>query len=463
MLRSVRAQITVSVALLVMLVVGLAGLVIALRIDHRDGQDVDNQLSVRAERVRADANKLFDNHEVGPGDGQKGGHDDGDYGGLLEGSQSRVRLLYGDQELAAIGEEPPAPVPMPTGDGFSTVVLGDELWRSLVMPLDSAGDRLQVLQSLEPVEQRFADNRSIVGVVAVLATLITALGVAVVSGVVLAPLERLRVAALGIRPTDPGARLPVVSRPKEVADLSTTLDRMLARLQTSMLSTRRFTADAGHELRTPLTSLGVDLETLRRNPDIPADERAEILDAMTVEHGRVVARLEGLQALARGDTGTLPEVAELDLAELVDDAVERAARRRRDTTYRLAPTADGLRVEGWATGLQLALDNLLDNAALHGRPGGTVEILLARGDGTARITVADDGPGIPAEHTEAMKQRFTRGDHPRSDGSGLGLALVDQQAALHGGTLELGRSSSGGLAATITLPLAGSRAGDVRR
>jgi signal transduction histidine kinase len=71
----------------------------------------------------------------------------------------------------------------------------------------------------------------------------------------------------------------------------------------------------------------------------------------------------------------------------------------------------------------------------------------------ARVVVADDGPGIPAAAREAMKQRFTRGERPRSDGSGLGLALVEQQAVLHRGALELAESAGGGLCATVALPL----------
>ena len=95
---------------------------------------------------------------------------------------------------------------------------------------------------------------------------------------------------------------------------------------------------------------------------------------------------------------------------------------------------------------------LLDNAALHGRPAGLVDVrLFVPDDRFVGIAIGDDGPGIPAELRAAMKERFARGASPRGDGSGLGLALVEQQALLHGGSLTLGDAVGGGLEATMTL------------
>jgi two-component system sensor histidine kinase PrrB len=297
------------------------------------------------------------------------------------------------------------------------------------------------------------DNRRLVAIAGALASLIAALGTWVVTGLVLQPLRRLRAGARGIRPGDLGQRLPRVSRPREVADLSATLNGMLERLQVSMLSTRRFTADAGHELRTPLTSLGMDLETLRRNPDLSAEQRRQALAAMTVQHQRVVALLDGLQALARGDAGALPARVGVELVDLVAEAVEHARHRHPGVSYHLGGGMDLVLVQGWRDGLRIAVDNLLDNAALHGRPGGTVQVCLVVDGGNAHIAVTDDGPGIPADQCEVMKQRFARGPRPRSDGSGLGLAMVEQQAVLHGGALHLDASPAGGLRATLLLPV----------
>ena len=441
--RGLRAQLSASIALVVLLVVGLAGLAVALRIDHRDRTDVDRTLTQRADRVRDDADKLLSTGDSRPQD---------DYGGLLAGSSSLVRLIAGGTVVAERGDPPATPVPVPSATGFTTVTVDGVPWRSLVEPLDPAsGDRLQVLQSLEAVDQRLDDNRRLVGLAALVAAVLAAAGVWAVAGLVLKPLQRLRAGALAIQPAAEwrSARFPEIARPREVADLSTTLNAMVDRLHTSMLSTRRFTADAGHEMRTPLASLGADLESLRRNPDLPAGQRAETLAAMSSAYDRVVALLDGLQALARGDAGALPERAPVDVGDLVEEAVRQAARRHPDVTYTAA--VGPATVEGWPAGLRLAVDNLLDNAARHGRPAGHVRVDLHGEGGAVRIVVTDDGPGIPADLRDRMRQRFARGPDVRGPGSGLGLALVDQQAALHGGRLDLDDAPGGGLRATFSL------------
>ena len=443
--RSLRAQITASVALLVMVVVALTGLLIVVRIDHRDRADVDQQLSSRAEKVRQDADKLL----------SQGDHADDDYGGLLAGSQSLVRLVVDGQIIAERGDQPTVALPVPSEDGYTTLHVGDQTWRSLTQPLaGGSSERLQVLQDLAPIEDRLADNAQLVTLTAIAATLVAGSGVWLVARLVLQPLQRLRAGATRIRTAESGQRLPDETRPQEVADLSAALNGMLTQLQTSTQSTRRFTADAGHELRTPLTSLGINLETLQRNPQLPKEDRQQILTASLAEHGRITALLEGLQTLARGDAGALPARANIDLADLLNESIRHARHRHPQTTYRL--TIDHMRppyLDGWQTGLRSAIDNLLDNAALHGRPDGRVEVMLNRDGRQAFITITDDGPGIPAASREAMKERFARGPNPRSHGSGLGLALTQQQADLHRGTLTLTDALGSGLRAILALPL----------
>lgn len=443
-LRSLRSQLTASVALLVMVAVALSGLVMLLRTDHRDRADVDRQLASRVLKVRQDAGKLL----YGPAR-------EDDYGGLLAGSQSLVRLTAAGRVVAERGERPAVTLPISTARGYTTIDADGQTWRSLVEPLDAAGGyQVQVLQDLNPIEERLADNARLLAGVTLLATLLAGSGVWVVVRLILHPLQRLRRAALAIDVDAPTGRLPAPSRPREVADLSDALNRMLQQLLTSMQATRRFTADAGHELRTPLTSLGMNLEILRRTPALPTHQRDQVLDAMIEEHQRITTLLQGLQTLARGDARALPAPDDLDLADLLDQAVRQARRRHPTVTYVLAPPAQELpAVRGWPAGLRLALDNLLDNAALHGRPGGRVEVTSAVTDAEVILTVADDGSGIPADQRERMKERFTRGEHTRSDGSGLGLALVLQQTQLHGGTLDLAVSAMGGLSASMILPI----------
>jgi two-component system sensor histidine kinase PrrB len=184
------------------------------------------------------------------------------------------------------------------------------------------------------------------------------------------------------------------------------------------------------------------------------DDDWQALDAMAREHARLVALLDGLQTLARGDAGVLPTRESVDLPALLTEAVHAARSRYPQVTFALDPDDSESIVDGWPAGLRLAVDNLLDNAARHGRAHGHIDVRLRVRDRTVTLTVADDGPGVPEPERDAMRERFTRGPGSRHDGSGLGLALVDQQTTLHQGSLRLGTSSTGGLLVTIQIPVA---------
>jgi signal transduction histidine kinase len=219
-----------------------------------------------------------------------------------------------------------------------------------------------------------------------------------------------------------------------------------------MNATRRFTADAGHELRTPLTGMQANLDALDRNPDLPADQRAELVRETLDEQRRIVALLDGLQALARGEAAESLPREDVELADLVDTAVFQARRRHHDVSFELVDDIGDAVVHGWPGGLRLIVDNLLDNAARHG--GQTVRVGLEERGGELRVRVDDDGPGIPEEERDRLLEPFARGAAAAvaTDGTGLGLAIVAQQVALHGGTLTLGDSPLGGLGVVVQLP-----------
>jgi two-component system sensor histidine kinase PrrB len=101
--------------------------------------------------------------------------------------------------------------------------------------------------------------------------------------------------------------------------------------------------------------------------------------------------------------------------------------------------------------LRALIDNVLENAARHGRTGGMVETMLSRRDGAVSLTVDDDGPGVPPDQRERIFERFARGPDSRTDGSGLGLALVRQQARLHGGEVSVSSGPLGGARFEVSL------------
>jgi two-component system, OmpR family, sensor histidine kinase PrrB len=277
------------------------------------------------------------------------------------------------------------------------------------------------------------------------------------ASVALRPLAALRATAERVASTrDLATRLPQGKGPEEVESLAGSLNAMLARLQQSTAQTeatleasRRFAAEAGHELRTPLTSMNMNLEVLSRSPRLAPEERQIMADVQR-EQGRLLALIEGLQRLARGDAAEAVPREVLNLADVVDASVANARARHPGATITLT-SPDEVTLEGWPDGLRLLVDNLLDNALRHGRTDGHVAVALAQADGATTLTVDDDGPGIPTDERQAVFARFARGRGTRAPGSGLGLALVAQQAAVHGGAAHVDEGPLGGARVTVQL------------
>jgi signal transduction histidine kinase len=189
---------------------------------------------------------------------------------------------------------------------------------------------------------------------------------------------------------------------------------------------------------------------------MPAEQRGELAREALAEQRRLVELLDSLQALARGDAAPI-ERADMDLAELVDASVGAAAARHPDATIAADAPAEPVALRGWEPGLRMMVDNLVENAARHGRPGGCVRVTLRgaeNGRGPA-IDVDDDGPGIPAAERERVFEPFRRIDGEGEDerpGSGLGLALVAQQARLHDAAVSVDDSPLGGARVRVEFP-----------
>ena len=428
---SLRARLTLA-ALLAVAVGGAIGGGILLAAVERDGQrTVDRELRQQAAEVLR---------------GRPGGR----FGGprrrepLLAGSGSFVQLSDGDQVVAE-GDVPSGAPPPPEQEGYETIEINGRPWRSFTLAIGREA-RLQVLSGLENVEARVASTRRLILLLGLLALALTGLAAWLFSTVAVRPLARLQEGAARVGGAeDLNTPLPDEG-PDEVRSLAGALNAMLARLQASTAATRRFAADAGHELRTPLTSLRANLDTLERNPDLPEEQRHALLRESAAEQDRIVHLLDGLQALARGEAAeALPREA-VELGDLVDAAVYAARRRHPGIAFQLRETGEGS-VHGWPNGLRLIVDNLLENASLHG--GGRVDVDLERDGDRWLLRVSDDGPGIPPEERERVLEPFARGTGASAPGTGLGLAIVAQQVALHGGTLTLGDSPLGGLSAEV--------------
>jgi signal transduction histidine kinase len=252
------------------------------------------------------------------------------------------------------------------------------------------------------------------------------------------PLRDLSSSAATIaRTEDPARRLEEPPGPAEVAELAATLNAMLEALSASRERERRFLADASHELRTPLTSLRGNVEFVARHgadPEVIAD-----LEVDAARLGRLVDDLLALERQSGAELWRRPV--------RLDELVRAAAARRQNVVV----TVDGpVTVEGEPDALARALDNLLENAELHGPAGGKVGLVLRRAGIGAEIAVSDEGPGFAPGSEEAAFDRFWRGEDVGVAGSGLGLAIVRATAERHGG-----RAWASGSTVTIALPLQG--------
>lgn len=250
--------------------------------------------------------------------------------------------------------------------------------------------------------------------------------------------------------------MPEVRGVREAEDLSEAMTAMLSRLAAAQQATTNslqaaqdFAANAAHELRTPLTAMRADLDTLRIH-DLPDDERAEVVQDLARAQRRVEAIITALGQLASGQLAQAEDRELIDVTDLLD-RVARENMRTGGEVQIVVEAADDLGVIwGWPGGLRLAVDNLVRNAVTHGQ---ATRIVLAasRYDHTMTIVVDDDGQGLPEEEHQSVLGRFSRGRNAAQGGSGLGLALVAQQAALHGGRIELSNGPLGGLRATLTI------------
>jgi signal transduction histidine kinase len=243
---------------------------------------------------------------------------------------------------------------------------------------------------------------------------------------------------------------------QEAVEIAEAVEGMLARIgdeqqrtRAALESARDFAAVASHELRTPLTAMRTNIEVLS-TLDLPEEQRQEVIADVMRTQNRIEATLSALERLAQGELTTVADFVPVDITELLDRAAHDAMRNYPDLAVSLGSSTTVLMV-GMPAGLRLVIDNAITNAVKH---GGATEIRLAAissVDGV-EITVDDNGLGVPEEERAAVFDRFSRGSTAARSGSGLGLALVAQQAEIHGGTAALETSPMGGARLLLRLP-----------
>jgi two-component system, OmpR family, sensor kinase len=274
----------------------------------------------------------------------------------------------------------------------------------------------------------------------------------VVAGRVLAPLRLLADTARSIGESDLTRRIPVAERDRdEIADLSRTFNAMLDRLEAAFGSQRAFVSDASHELRTPITIVRGHLELLGDDPD----ERRETIALVTDELDRMSRFVDDLLLLAKAERDDFLEVQPVALGELTDGLFDKAvALGPRD--WRIEARAEAVLVADRQR-LTQAVIGLAHNAVQHTRAGDPIWIGSDVDRREAFIWVRDSGPGVAPDDQARIFERFARASasRRRSEGAGLGLAIVRAIAEAHGGRVALSSRPGAGATFTIIVPLEG--------
>jgi signal transduction histidine kinase len=243
---------------------------------------------------------------------------------------------------------------------------------------------------------------------------------------------------------------------QEAVEIAEAVEGMLARIgseqqrtRAALESARDFSAVASHELRTPLTAMRTNLEVLA-TLDLPDEQRKEVLGDVIRTQSRIEGTLTALERLAQGELTTVDDFVPFDITELLDRAAHDAQHTYPGLHVSLVPSPSVLMV-GLPAGLRLVIDNAIANAVKHGDATEIQLSAISSADGV-EIAIDDNGAGVPEEERDGVFERFSRGSNASRSGSGLGLALVAQQAELHGGTASLGSSPLRGARLLLRLP-----------
>ncbi len=348
----------------------------------------------------------------------------------------------------------PAPALTTAPPGFSTVELaeGPQL-RVLTTPILVAGRRVgtfRVADSLQPVTDAEDSLKSTLLIVAAGALVCSAALAVWLAGLISRPLRRISATASEVAEGQMSRRIDYQGE-DEVGVLAREFNRMLDRLERAFAREREFASDASHELRTPLTVLRGGIELLAREQDPQA--RAERAQRMLAELRRIERLVDDMLTLSRADAGTLLRKRPLAPGELIDD-IRRDSPLLGDRDYVFSSSAEGT-IDADPDRLAQVLRNLVRNAVDHTSPGERVEVAASGDNGALRVTVFDQGPGIPPGEEDRVFDRFHRTDQSRdrsSGGSGLGLPIARAIVEAHGGRIWAEPGVPGGTEMTFEIP-----------
>lgn len=353
---------------------------------------------------------------------------------------------------------------------------GSARWRVLRTPTklaDSSSGTLLVAQSLDDVQRTVTRLETLLWFVGAVASLAVGAIAYFAVRTSLRPLRQVEATAAAIAAGDLGERVPPHDPRTEVGRLSTSLNGMLAQIESAFAAKdasetaarkseekmRRFAADASHELRTPLTSIRGFAELYRQGAVEGPDGIARLMRRIEDEATRMGLLVDDMLLLARLDQHRPLEQQPVDMLMLAGDAVHdaRAVAPGRRISLQVGDLDAPPIVAGDDVRLRQVLANLLANALQHTPPGSPIEVRLRclAGAGDVEIEVADHGPGMTADAAAHAFERFYRTDTVRSradGGTGLGLSIAQALVAGHGGEIELDTAPGQGATFRLRLP-----------
>ncbi len=269
-------------------------------------------------------------------------------------------------------------------------------------------------------------------------------------------IERINQTARSIMSGNLSRRVEITNRNDDFDQLAANLNQMLDRIQTLMEDIRRVSDNIAHDLRTPLTRLRQHMEEARRQVDSESISAISLESAIR-EADSLLTTFNALLRIARIEAGQVTtDFAVLDYRTLVEDVVEfyepLAEEKKQFLTVDAGNT---IKTMGDRDLLFQALANVIENAIKYTQESGHISVILSQLDNDAVITIADNGPGIPAEERERVFRRFYRLDRSRSTtGNGLGLSMVAAVVTMHQGQIRL-MDNDPGLKTVMQFPLLG--------
>ncbi len=450
---SFRRRIILAVAVAFAVAVVAASAVAYLGVESTLRGDVDAGLRARVERLA----------DFPPGPAANTGTEVADVArrrGRLGPPEAYLQVLYADGTVTKPPEEPAG---LPVTARARAVAAGAA--GTYFSDATVAGTHVRIVTALLREGAAVQAARPVADIDGTLHHLGVILALVAAGGVVLAgalgwlvgrtavrPVSRLSATLEHVAATHDLSQRVEVEGSDELARMARRFNEMLAALDESRRAQRQLVADASHELRTPLTSLRTNIEVLARSADMPAGERARLLDDLVSQLEDLTVLVGDLVDLAREEQRVDAALTGAGDAEDVrlDAVVERAVDRARRHAPLLSFTADlsPVLVHGVPERIDRAVANLLDNAIKWSPPGAVVEVFVGDGE----VSVRDHGPGIDPVDLPFVFDRFYRAPAARGlPGSGLGLAIVRQVAEAHGGSVSAGPADGGGTVLRLKL------------